>query len=105
MENQTVNSLSAKSVPLLLALAGLIILVTGQLVASYHDRQALLDAQTSQNTAYQQSTNLRTQLTGLAGQVALLAQSGDIEAQAIVTNFAKQGIKFSPPAAAAPASK
>ncbi len=98
MENQNFNALIANSQPLLLVLIGLVILTGAQLVGTISDREALLNAQQGQNAPYQQSARLRAQLTGLAGQLALLADTGDTEAKAIVDNFAKQGVKFSPPA-------
>jgi N-acetylglucosamine kinase-like BadF-type ATPase len=41
---------------------------------------------------------MRQQLTALAGGVARMAQSGDPDAQSIVDQFAKNGIKLAPPA-------
>lgn len=88
---------SAPDKTTLITLLALIIFMTGQLVAGYNDYKSLQTARTNQDAGHAQSTRLREQLTGLAGQIALMAQNGDREAQAIVAGFAKQGVKFSAP--------
>ena len=96
-------------VPLTITLVALVIFEAAQTIAIFNDHGALTSVRDSQNTAVQQSQNMRNQMTTLAGKIALLAQSGDADAQQIVNDFAKNGIKFSPPtgagapAAAAPA--
>jgi hypothetical protein len=104
MENYKMPSSSSPDLAKLIVLLALIIFMTGQLVAGYHDHQSLKTALTNQNAAYAQSARVRQQLTGLAGQVAVMAQNGDSEARSIVADFAKQGVKFSAPAAIRPSA-
>jgi hypothetical protein len=83
--------------PLLIALVGLIVWLGGQAFAAFLDHQALIAAREGQANAIQQSAAIRQRLATLAGGVTQLAQSGDPDAQSIVAQLAKSGIKFSPP--------
>ena len=85
-------------IPLLVALVGLVIFVGGLTVASISDYRMLVTARNGQTNVIQQDTRMRQQLTTLAGGVARMAQSGDPDAQSIVDQFARNGIKLAPPA-------
>jgi len=85
-------------IPMLIALAGLVIFVGGLAVASLNDHSKLLAALGGQTKVIQQDTSMRQQLTTLAGGVARMAQTGDSDAQSIVDQFAKNGIRLTPPA-------
>lgn len=87
-------------IPLLIALVGLVIFVGGLTIASINDYSMLVAARNAQTNIIQQDTRMRQQLTTLAGGVARMAQSGDPDAQSIVDQFAKNGIKLAPPAQA-----
>ena len=84
--------------PLLIALVGLVIFVGGLTIASISDYSMLVTARNGLTNVIQQDTRMRQQLTTLAGGVARMAQSGDPDAQSIVDQFAKNGIKLAPPA-------
>jgi len=83
---------------LLITLVGLVIFVGGLTVSSISDYSMLVTARTGQTNVIQQDTRMRQQLTTLAGGVARMAQSGDADAQSIVDQFARNGIKLAPPA-------
>jgi hypothetical protein len=84
--------------PLLIALVSLVIFVGGLTIASIDDYSMLVTARNGQTNVIQQDVRMRQQLTALAGGVARMAQSGDPDAQSIVDQFAKNGIKLAPPA-------
>jgi len=85
-------------IPLLIALVGLVIFVGGLTIASINDYSMLVTTRNGQANVIQQDTRMRQQLTTLAGGVARMAQSGDPDAQSIVEQFARNGIKLAPPA-------
>lgn len=82
---------------LLIVLTGLLIFAAGQTIASIMDHSSLLSARDGLDKPMARAAQVREQVTKLAGSVAKLAAAGDADAKAIVDQFAKQGIKFSPP--------
>jgi Tfp pilus assembly protein PilE len=69
------------------------------------ERTALDAAHAGQQKAVEEAARIEKQLENLAGATATMAQQGNANAQAIVRQFAAQGVQFkpTPPAAQQPA--
>jgi len=89
--------LGSPYVPLLIVVVGLVVLEIMQTVSLIEDRGILTSAQEGQGTAFAESERMRQQLESLAGKVALLAQSGDADAKAVVAEYARRGINIVAP--------
>jgi len=89
----------------LVIVAILAVMVVFQTLQLTRERDSLKTIVANQEAPLQDAVKLRTQLEGIAGDTALLAQQGNSHALAIQQQLARGGITIRPPAAArAPAA-
>ncbi len=98
MNTETTTDLSNRHfggfIPLLLFGAALLILLVFQTIQLNRERGNLQATITAQETPLQESQGLRTQLDGVAGDTARLAQQGNANAANVVAELAKRGINI-----------
>lgn len=81
-------------IPLLLFGTALLVLLIFQAVQLNRERGNLKATIASQEQPIQESQRLRTQLDGVAGDTARLAQDGNTNAAAIIKQLAQRGIRI-----------
>jgi hypothetical protein len=81
-------------IPLLLFGTALLVLLVFQAIQLNRERGNLKATIASQEQPIQESQRLRTQLDGVAGDTARLAQDGNPNAAAIIEELAKRGIRI-----------
>lgn len=85
------------TLPLLLGLAAMVLFLLFQTYALLEQRSALGVAFDSQSQPISDANKVRRQLEALAGGTAQLASKGNLHAQQIVAELAKQGVSLTPP--------
>jgi hypothetical protein len=81
-------------IPLLLFGTALLVLLVFQAIQLNRDRGTLKSTIASQETPFQESQRLRTQLDGVAADTMRLAQQGNANATAVVQDLASRGINI-----------
>jgi hypothetical protein len=81
-------------VPLLVGLVAFVAFLAFQTSQILGERSVLSKAYDGQNTQIQDSNKARQQLEAIAQKTAELAGRGNANAQAIIADFARQGIKI-----------
>ena len=97
MSDQTIQSTTSAptfATPLLIGLLAFVLFLLFQTSQILRERSALGTAYEGQNGPIQESNKARQQLELIAQKTADLAGRGDVSAQAIINDMARQGIKI-----------
>ena len=94
MSDQTGTSAPDLGLPLLLGLAAFALFLLFQTSQILREHSLLSTAYQSQETPLQESNKVRQQLETIAQKTSDLASKGNANAQAIINELARQGIKI-----------
>jgi len=84
-------------VPMLIALAALLLYFASQTLELVETRGQLAQLRTGQTAALTDGAKIHAQFDSLAGGTAVLAQQGNAEAKTIVAEFSRRGFTFRQP--------
>ena len=85
------------AIPLVIGLAAFVLMLGFQTAQVISQRSALATAREGQNGPLDESNKVRKQLDTLSQSTASLAGKGNVNAQAVVANLARQGVQIHPP--------
>ena len=88
-------------IPILLLALAIVCVLAFQSIQLVHEKENLANLRTAQDEPFAEAQRLRTQLDGIAGDTAALAQRGNENARRVVEELAKRGINIKPSGATA----